>query len=236
MTALDPVAAALASVNQAAAQIGEQATAQAAAAQQAAAATAVPAVANTHALAPVQPGKRLSMDDALEMTGMAVEAYLNLTESAIQVGKVGFHEKLVVGIDITEVQPFYGVSWGNPAKYGRSYDRVLTVGGGSWAQTLQAAAADPAKAGSEYISYEIPMTVVEPAEDHKKNMVEAGTVIGFSPSVTNAKDFKALVQQAKAQGLTRIKVELTHKLKTNTKGKWGSLIYKLAGEWEEDGE
>lgn len=225
MTALDPVAAALASVNQAAAQIGEQATAQAAAAQQAAAATAVPAVANTHALAPVQPGKRLSMDDALEMTGMAVEAYLNLTESAIQVGKVGFHEKLVVGIDITEVQPFYGVSWGNPAKYGRSYDRVLTVGGGSWAQTLQAAAADPAKAGSEYISYEIPMTVVE-----------AGTVIGFSPSVTNAKDFKALVQQAKAQGLTRIKVELTHKLKTNTKGKWGSLIYKLAGEWEQDGE
>ncbi|RJF78123.1 hypothetical protein D3877_23635 [Azospirillum cavernae] len=225
MTALDPVAAALASVNQAAAQIGEQATAQAAAAQQAAAATAVPAVANTHALAPVQPGKRLSMDDALEMTGMAVEAYLNLTESAIQVGKVGFHEKLVVGIDITEVQPFYGVSWGNPAKYGRSYDRVLTVGGGSWAQTLQAASADPAKAGSEYISYEIPMTVVE-----------AGTVIGFSPSVTNAKDFKALVQQAKAQGLTRIKVELTHKLKTNTKGKWGSLIYKLVGEWEEDGE
>lgn len=226
----DPVAAALAQVNQAAA------AQQAAVAQQAATqgASQLPAAVPPPAanLMPASGGKRLTLDDAVEMTGMAVDAYINLTADAIQVGKAGFHERLIVGIDLSEVQPFYGVSWGNnPSRYARSYDRVVTVGGGSWASTLAAAAADPVKAGSEYISYEIPMTVLERAEDHKKNVVEDGAVIGYSPSVTNAKDFKVLIQQARAAGFTRITVELIHRAKTNAKGKWGALAYKLLGAW-----
>ena len=207
-----------------------------AAAKDAAAATNVPAIVSNSNLpaAPVAVAQRLSLDDAMNQTGMAVEDFLKFDKTGFLIGKqTVVFEQLKVGIDKAAIRAVYSVRWGdNPVKYAKSEDKVHTVGSPmSWQQTLEIAARDP-KPGSEYVTYEIPFVVLEEVKDLKGNVAaEAGKVIGHTPSVTNAKDFSALLRKMSEKGIERAEVLMKHRAKSKGNNVWGAADYEIIGEW-----
>lgn len=188
------------------------------------------------AVLPAQ-AQRLSLSDAINASGLAVDKFLQFDKMGFQVGKEGLYKSLIVGIRLGQVKPVRSVRWGdNPVKYAKSEDRVTTIGSPlSWQRTLEIAAAD-AKPGAEYITYETPMELLEDAQDctNPEQKLLKGVILGHTPSVTNARDFAALFSKAMDASFTAIKVEMVHKQKAKGTTSWGACSLNLLGEWDED--
>lgn len=237
-TAVDPVAAALAAANAAAQQQGNNATQNAAAAQQATTGyppAQVPAVAGNTNL-PAMPGKTGPIDlDEIGGSFLSVDGFLGASEAGLQVGKVGFHEKIIVGFRLTELITIEKLSFSNPTRYYDTLDRVTCRQGGAWAEKLAEAArlSTPQKQIRPFVTADIPMTVVEEAKDHKGNVVEAGRLIGFTPPWSATADLKKVKDEAKRLGIDAVLVECTP-LTTKNKGneKYSRVVMKFLGEWD----
>lgn len=237
-TAVDPVAAALAAANAAAAQQGTQgtqATQTAAAAQQAATGyppAQVPAVTGNTNL----PAKAGPIDlDEIGGSFLSVDGFLGASEAGLQVGKVGFHEKIVVGFKLSELITIEKLSFSNPTRYYDTLDRVICRQGGSWAEKLAEAArlSTPQKQIRPFVTADIPMTVTVEAKDHKGNVVEPGRVIGYTPPWSSTADLKKIKDEAKRLGIDAVLVECTP-LTTKNKGneKYSRVVMKFLGEWD----
>lgn len=236
--AVDPVAQALAQANQMASNMGSTATAAASAAQQATTGyppAAVPAVAgNTNVPAMAAPPKPLDLDE-IGGSFLSVDGFLGASEAGLQVAKVGFHEKLVVGVRISEMIVIEKLSFSNPTRYFDTTDRITCRQGGSWAEKLAEAArlSTPSKQIRPFVTADIPMTVVETATDHKGNTVEAGRLIGYTPPWSSTADLKKIKDEAKKLGVDAVLVECTP-LTTKNKGneKYSRVVLKFLGEWD----
>lgn len=236
--AIDPVAAALAAANAAAANMGTQATTQAAAAQQATTGyppAAVPAVTG-NANVPAMPAKTGPIDlDEIGGSFLSVDGFLGASEAGLQVAKVGFHEKVIVGFRLSELVTIEKLVFSNPTRYFDTTDRVTCRQGGSWAEKLAEAArlSTPQRAIRPFVTADIPMTVVVEAKDHKGNVVEAGRIIGFTPPWSSTSDLKKIKDEAKRQGFDAVLVECTP-LTTKSKGgeKYSRVVMKFVGEWD----
>jgi len=91
------------------------------------------------------------------------------------------------------------------------------------------------KCSGIYKSAEIPMTLIEDVADPKKGstlVVEAGTRVGATPSVTAFKPFQAFMKKVRERdpALLRqeVTVHVTHLKRVNAKNnEWGVLEYAL---------
>ncbi|MGH6955626.1 MAG: hypothetical protein ACREEW_03055, partial [Caulobacteraceae bacterium] len=101
------------------------AEARAAAAQ---AAPAPPVVAAATAVA-VTGGRPVSMREMLAESTVPVDAYLKIKESGFLIGddpKSTFDD-IRVHFKFSDAKPFYGIRYGNPARYEKSYDRIVNA-------------------------------------------------------------------------------------------------------------
>jgi hypothetical protein len=220
-TTLDPVAAAIAEA---------QAKAAALIAAQAAQVPAVAPQAAANAVAPVRPGKPLTMDDMAAGT-LQVDAWIGVKEHGFLIGqdKDLYTEQVKVSIDLAAVAPHKAVKFGNPPTYLKSYDGITCAQGGSWEAALARAARVDQNA-REYSSADVPMVLRETLVKGKKTLIEEGKTVGYSLSTTNWPAWRAFWQAAVNKGLAGqvVNATLGYEKRTNKNGNiWGIITFTL---------
>lgn len=175
------------------------ATARAAAAQAAPATAQVPAVANASApTAVAQAGPPVSMRQMVTEAGIRPDAYLKVTPFGFNVGKdtKTVFDELPVEFRITQAKPFYGLRYGNPAKYLKSYDRkVESKSRRDWATvTAEASAADPRCTG-DYPALDLLMTATADIKAKDGSiLLEKGKTLGWTSSITNWTEWASFIE------------------------------------------
>lgn len=150
----------------------------------------------------VQPGRAISLGEALSDSGLAVKEFLKVDKPGFLIGKdtKNYLDELQVQFYLRDVVAFRGVRFGNPAKYLRSYDRLTEARSRkSWAQCIaEAQAADPRCKG-DYASADIPFIMVNDimatkGENAGKALISKGERLGLTLSITNWKPFSTFIK------------------------------------------
>lgn len=175
-----------------------QAKAAAAAAAPAAPAQ-LPAVANQNAApAVVQPGPRVNMRQMVAEAGMRPDAYLKVDKAGFLVGKdtKSFLEEIEVEFRLTNAVAFYGLRFGNPAKYLRSYDRLVEVKSRkSWEACITQAAQQDSRCTGDYAAVDLLMTATADIKGKGDALLlEKGKTLGWTSSITAWGNWVAFVQ------------------------------------------
>lgn len=202
----------------------------------AAAAAVVPASTQTTAVAAAAPARPVSMMEMLAEGGMSVKAYLKVDKPGFTVGSDTsvYHKEFEVEFRIGDAKPYYGIRFGNPAKYLRSYDRVTeSRTRRPWADALAEAQRLDPKCKGDYRSVELPFKVLNDIQDaDKKVLVEAGEAIGWTSSITNWKPFEEFIKpyyvRIAAGELTEdtvLRGKITHKQQKDSNNVWGLLTF-----------
>ena len=194
-----------------------------------------------NAVAPVSPnqgavaaGRPMGLDDAMA-GAVVVDEWLKVNEHGLQIGaKKPLLEELKVRIDLSDVAYSESVKYGNPATYRKTYDRVMSTDGSTWAQALSEARAVDPKA-RPYRSADINLELVDDVK-LKDETVAAGTVLGHSFSTTGFKSFAKLVKQMQKDGADpagdTIEVTVGYLEQASNGNTWGILDfrdYKVVG-------
>ncbi len=81
----------------------------------------------------------LTVDDML-MGGLAIDAWLKVSKFGMTIGDdATIFDSIPVELRFAEVQYCFGVRYGNPAIYARSYDHVTDTRGRYWYEVLRLA-------------------------------------------------------------------------------------------------
>lgn len=206
-----------------------------AAAEQAAGSASPPAVhvspANQNVS--VAAGRPVSLGEMLASAGMQVKGFLKVSERGFQVGKdtTTYFDTLPVEFRISSIQPFYGVRFGNPAKYLKSLDRLTeSRTKRSWADTVAEAQRLDARCTGDYASADIPVTLMEDAiaKDKKTVLFSAGDSLGLTLSITNfagfagfMKPYSGLVDKGVISSDTLLRGTLVAIQRTSGSNTWG---------------
>ena len=177
--------------------------------------------------------------------GLNVDEWLKVNEYGLMSGSHAglFFEDITVTINMSEVAIFEGIRFGNkPVTYYKSYDTVSCTSGGTWADAMaRAVGADPK--ARPYRGADIPMTanddiVVINKKGDKVTVIEEGTLLGHSTSITNRKNLKTFIDAVQEAGLEKadVEVRIEHEYRKNNNGhEWGVLLFHLIGEADEEG-
>lgn len=195
----------------------------------------VPAVAPAQTTALSKP----SLDNFLDAGGLDVDEFVRLNDSGFKFGDKmqGLFDEAIVTIDMSTVTPIHSFRYevGGNTKFLKSYDGVTSADGMNFQQQVAQAAALPgAKTSGIYPTVEIPMVLTERMEDPKKGSTvafDAGTRIGYTPSVTGFKAFQAFAKKLRAENpellRSEITVRITHAVRTNSNNnRWGVLEFE----------
>lgn len=187
-----------------------------------------------------QRGAPLALDDMLSGS-LTVDAWIKVTEHGMTIGTDRtLFETLPVTLDMSAIAYCYSVRYGNPAQYQKTYDRMVDVRGGSWAQTLQKAQQVDPKA-SEFRSADLPFVLREDLVNKKGEVIiTAGSTLGHSLSITGWKSFGEFANALKKAGVDTsnavVDLDLGFDVRTNAKGTWGVLRFDNFAANEEDPE
>lgn len=172
----------------------------------------------------------LGLDDMLA-GGITVDAWIKVGEHGLQVGTDRtLFDTLPVTLDMAQIAYAYSVRFGNPAQYEKTYDRMVSVKGKSWPQTLADAQRVDDKA-SEFRSADLPFKLRETLTNKKGDVevIGAGSTIGHSLSITGWKTFQDFVTQLQKLGIDPrsavVDLDLSFEVRTNSKGTWGVLKF-----------
>jgi hypothetical protein len=223
-TTTDPVAAAVAAAQaQAAAAIAAQAANLPVPTSTGSAGTAV---------APVRPGKPLTMED-MSVGSIAVDSWIGVKEHGFLLGsdKTLHSDEISVEIDLKAVAPNKCVKYGNPPIYLKSYDGITCVSGGSWEDAL--AKANRASPGArEYSSADVPMKLLHTITGKGgKVLEEEGSILGYSIATTGWTNWQRFWNDCMNAGLAgqTVKARLGFEKRTNKNGNiWGVITFTLA--------
>lgn len=228
MTNMDPLA-------QAAAMAESLKSAQAAAAA-AANTTGTAIVPTSPASPPALPGRRLSMDDQIG-SALVVEKWLKLVSLKGAGAMLGVGDATVdsfeANITFTPDVGFaktYAVSYGNPVIYKKTYDGVLTHGGGNWSDAIETALRADPKRGRPYDSVDVVMELIGQIKNRKGEIVaDEGCKIGWSASVTNYASWNKLFQTVKAAKLIghTIRVKVTANERAANGNHWAVIDFEV---------
>lgn len=201
-----------------------------------------PAAANLPATAPAPASTALAkptLDNFLDSGGLDVDEFVRLNDSGFKFGdkQQGLFDDAIVTIDMTAVTPIHSFRYevGGNTKFIKSYDGMTTSDGRNFQQAVSQASALPGvKTSGIYPTVEIPMTLTERMEDPKKGSAvafDAGTRIGYTPSVTGFKAFQAFAKRLRSENPELLRSELTvriiHAVRTNSSNnKWGVLEFE----------
>lgn len=201
---------------------------------------------HSHAVAVQQHGGAVStavsrpatLDTLLAAGGMNVDGWLKVKSYGLLIDdNKNFIKTIKVAIDTTNINTFYGVRFGNPATYYKSFDGVQCVQGGSWdAAVERAKRADP-KCTGEYVGADLEMTLLEDVKAPDGTVImAAGKTLGHSTSITGTKPVAALVKEFKGtpmDGKTlAVEVGVTVRSKPGVED-WGILSFKILGEFSD---
>jgi hypothetical protein len=209
---------------------------------EAAAGALVPAAGNAQGLIPATPANtnvalaRPSVDSFVDGGGMDVDEYLKVKPEGFRIGDTmqGLLDELDVEIDLTEVVPIYSfrVEVGGQIKFLKSYDGVTTHDGKNFSAECDRLTRVGDKPSGVYDSIEIPMELLTDVADTKKGssvVIEAGTRVGYTPSITGVKPFRKFMKklrQADPNSIhNTINVRVTHEKRTKNSFEWGVLNF-----------
>lgn len=180
-------------------------------------------------------GRRISLSEAVNDVGTKVDKYLKTQPAGFVIGTdtASYYDEIEeVTFEIGEVRPFYGLRFGNPPTYKKSFDRVMDNDTKRpWAEVVaEAQRADP-KCKGDYICAEFAFRLGVELTPKKGDPVPAGTILGFTPAIMNAKDMLALLKPyvdmmevGRLSPKARLKAKLVHEQKTKTGVQpWGHL-------------
>jgi hypothetical protein len=182
---------------------------------------------------PATPARKLTMAD-LDAGSIDVATWLQVDEYGLHLAKTkDTFETIDFEIDLDEVVACLTVRYGkNPAQYKKSYDGVTTFGSGeSWEVTLRKAQSIDSTCRGAYSSAEVPMVLVNDVTlvkgEGKK--IEAGTRVGFAPSVTGFKNFKRFWDEAVEKGYAKktARVRVGYEVKKSNGNEWGVATFTL---------
>ena len=194
-------------------------------------------------------GGQKSLEELAASATPTVAAYLKVKHEGIFVGddKTAFDE-LKVRIRGSEIHSYTAISYGNPAKYGRTLDgRVEAYSNKPWAQFCQMAIAQGSN--GPYDSAYLPLYAAEDIVSQRgynkgKVIVKKGETIGFTTSKSAMREVKDFIRNTIMKLGSNQLLEGTVKLKPlkNESGEWGVLDFgkidgwKVIDETAEDGE
>lgn len=213
-----------------------------------AAAAHVPAAANTNtslavvggttagALAPLgQP----SLTDFLNSGGMVVDQYINVKPSGVTIGDSKAKlETIPVIVDMADLTPLWvaRVEVGGNTTFYKSYNGSTTARGENFHHLVDLKGRAPgAKSSGIYQSVEISCELAEDLKDSKGALVaDAGTTVGFTPSLTGFKEFQQFAKKLAKIDPTliqaRLRINLNAKDRSNKNGnEWVVLDYEYLG-------
>ena len=200
-----------------------------AAAEAQASTAALPAVVaqGSTAVAPVLPGRKLTANDQVG-SSMNVDLFIKFNElGTILLGtEPKQHESLKLMLDLSEIAIGYGIRYGNPPVYGKTFDGVTTTKGGLWAdEVAKAQRIDPRS--QPYNSWDLTFTLLEDA-----GAAKAGSKLGYSTVWSSYKEFRPFYDKVVKQFGENAVIELELSCKgVNQPGKkYGFPVFTLIGE------
>lgn len=193
-----------------------------------------------YAAQPVQPGRAVSMREMLAESSMSVKAYLKAEKAGFLIGTdtANYVKEIAVEFRFGDAKPFYGLRYGDPAKYERSLDRIVNVKNKRpWADCIAEAQRLDARCRGDYASVDVPFTVLEDIKslDGKITLFEAkdDDRLGWTASVTNWKDFAAfakpfydLIDAGRLSEDVVVRGKLVHAQRTSNKNTWGAVTFE----------
>lgn len=197
----------------------------------------LPVPANTNVAGPVGLVKP-DMDSFLDSGGMDVDEYFRVKPDGFRIGDDmgGLIDELLVEIDLSEVTPIYSFRCevGGQTKFIKSYDGAITSDNKPFQAEVDRLTRVGEKPSGIYQSSEIPVTLLEDLNDPKKGSsvsFEAGTRVGYTPSVTAFKPFQSFMRKIRSSNpellQATVKVKLTHVKRTKGSYEWGVLNFEL---------
>lgn len=178
-----------------------------------------------------------SMDNFMASGGLTVDHFINVKPSGVRVGEMKNNvDRIPVIIDMLEITPLYvcRIETGGNTIFYRSYNGVTTQRGENFQELIALKERAPgAKSSGIYQSVEIPAELAEDLKDAKGTLaIEAGTMIGFTPSLTGFKEFQAFYKKLQRQDpvltQSRLRVDLVAKTRTNrNNNEWYVLEFDL---------
>lgn len=151
----------------------------------------------------------LDLDDVAPSGLTGVNGYLKVSSGTTKIGDEQINnEVLKVKIDMSMVAKKFSIkSNGNPPVYVSSYDGKTCTDGTSWVEGQQKVQRIQPDA-KPYISYDIPMQLLEPAfaltvvngVPTQKIIMDKGSIIGHTTPTTGRKNFESLLRELLSAG------------------------------------
>lgn len=165
----------------------------------------------------------MNEDAFLNPGGMEVSSYISIKDAGIKLSKDwnGYIDEFEALIDMREVQYFMGIrkEVGNNVSYAKTYDGVSTPRGENFAAVVAEFQRTSQKPADVYRGADIPMEVLTDIADPKGKgpVIEAGTTVGLSTSITGFKPFAAFAKKVKLAGLgeKQLRIKVTHEPRKN---------------------
>lgn len=185
----------------------------------------------------VAPARPVSMLEMLAEGGMSVKAYLKVDKPGFTVGSdtSNYIKELEVEFRIRDAKPFYGIRYGNPAKYLRSFDRVTeTRTRRPWSDALTEAQRLDPKCKGDYRAVELPFVYLgaKALAAGGDKTVEKGETLGWTSSITNWKVWEEFImpyfKQIMAGELTEdalLRGKIVHEQKKDGGNTWGLVTF-----------
>lgn len=192
----------------------------------------VPAVAQ----APVG-GRPVSMREMVQEAGVRADHFLKVDKPGFLVGKdtKTYLEEIEVEFRLDAAKAYWGIRFGNPAKYLKSYDRLLdSRTKKSWAQCIaEAAQADPRCTG-DYPAVELAMVSVKEIKSKSgETLVEPGQTLGWNSSITNwslwtsfIEPYFNLMDAGVVPSNALVRGKIFHNQKTANGNTWGLVSFQ----------
>lgn len=188
-----------------------------------------PALTNGLDRSALPPAAPLTVDDML-MGGLAIDAWLKVSRFGMTIGDdATIFDTIPVELHFAEVQYCFGVRYGNPAIYAKTFDHVYDTKGRLWHEVLRLAReVDPEAA--EFPTADVPLVCCGALRDRKGELlVDAGDVLGHSISITGWKFFQRFLRTAQRSGIDihigAVRLDLGFEAQSNQKGDWGVLTF-----------
>ena len=203
------------------------------------AAAQVPAAVNSNlpaTAAPVTGGRPVSMREMVAEAGVRADHFMKVSPAGFLIGKdtKSFQDELEVEFRLNAAKPYWGLRFGNPAKYLKSYDRMVDARTKkSWATVIaECTAADPRCTG-DYPALELAFTLCQDvlAKDGSK-LAEKGQTVGWNSSITNwalwtqfIEPYFNLIDAGIITDNTLVRGKVIHTQRTKDGNTWGLLDF-----------
>lgn len=178
------------------------------------------------------------MREMVAEAGIRPDYFLKVNEFGLLIGKdtKNLLEEVEVEFRLSAPKPYYSVRFGNPAKYLKSYDRVVeTRSKKPWSQCIaEAMAADPRCTG-DYASLDLLMTSTTAikSRDEKVVLCEAGQTLGWACSITNwalwaafIEPYYKLMDDGYISPDALVRGKLVHTPRSSNGNNWGLIDFK----------